>query len=380
MINAQENRRAFKGTPFYFQGSKAMQMQERMDEEEYGWTDLFEAGQVLNNPFYAEAKHGRGRRSEPFKTEDNFSVFEQWTQQKIMDAGYNPKDFIGVRSGAELDWKMTQAARQRRYRKIIDGSGWAGVASEIAGGVLNPLVLATIPFGGGLVAGGRVAAGIAAEMVMAAGAEGLSEIMLHAQQPERTMQETLSNIVLSTGFAGGLAGGLGMLSRRAGRANAKLMDDGMGEFMDRDIRAKSADTFEYNAKSKILDDIAETDEIARRERLSTGQRAPDGTFPLVKNADKSPKNLADIPVTGNRTKFFKSEKAAQKAASRIAESNPNAKLVVVETNEGFQLRQIVEFEPARDSHGVVKEFKTEKAALEYNRRSVEFGRSQCRIL
>lgn len=175
--------------------------------------DVYNAVQYLSRPDFTADPHFDFAE----KTKD--SVFFQ----------YNPDAFMGVRSEAE--WAFTEAklARERKDRERIAQGGAAGIFASIAAGVLSPTIL--IPVGGSAkaVGSGIKAAGEAAAMV-ALGAS-IQEGVLHLNQDERTLRES----VIGVSTAAALGAVLGGAIQYATKKEVQSLTDNMA-------KAATADT------------------------------------------------------------------------------------------------------------------------------------------
>lgn len=116
--------------------------------------------------------------------------------------------FIGVASREESARVKSRIRTELADRKVIQEAGWAGVASSIAAGVVDPVTIASmaVPLVGTGTRGVRIAKGVASSIALDSG----QEAFLHAEQALRTAEESLFNV----GAGALLTGALGTLATR----------------------------------------------------------------------------------------------------------------------------------------------------------------------
>jgi len=126
--------------------------------------------------------------------------------------------FVTSRSAAETEHIMRRIDQENENRETLAASGFAGVVSSIAGGLIDPTIV--LP-GGALyrTARGGVSIGRTAMSVGGAGAAaaGVAEGVLGMTQETRTREEMALNIGASTILSGLLGGGAASLLSRAER-------------------------------------------------------------------------------------------------------------------------------------------------------------------
>jgi len=116
----------------------------------------------------------------------------------------NPQAFMGVQSEAEWMFREAKIEKERKDRAAIAAGGAAGIAAALMAGVLSPTIL--LPAGGAVVGGKTVARGAAEGAMMVALGASIQEGVLHLNQDERTVSESL--IGIGAGVAlGALLGG-----------------------------------------------------------------------------------------------------------------------------------------------------------------------------
>ncbi len=116
--------------------------------------------------------------------------------------------FLTSRNRAETEAIKSRIDRELDNRRILDASGWAGIGSQMAAGLLSPTVL--LPFGT-VARGFQVGPAMAKTMMRtgawAAGGIGLQELALHSAQETRTLNESL--LAVGGGFVLGSLLGAG---------------------------------------------------------------------------------------------------------------------------------------------------------------------------
>lgn len=118
-----------------------------------------------------------------------------------LNKGYDPAIMVSARSAEEAQAFRDQIDYETEQLKIINANGW-GMAGQMFGGVFQPHVAAALPVAGKSVLGA---------MVLEAGLEAGSEMILHNMQKTRTMEESFWNVGLTAvgvGILGGAAKGI----------------------------------------------------------------------------------------------------------------------------------------------------------------------------
>ena len=118
--------------------------------------------------------------------------------------GYDPAVMVNAKSAAEAAAFRDQIDYEMQQLKIISANAW-GTAGQIFGGVFNPHVAVALPVAG---------KSVIAAMILEAGLEAGSELVLHDMQKTRTMEESFWNVGLTAagvGILGGAAKGIGAM-------------------------------------------------------------------------------------------------------------------------------------------------------------------------
>lgn len=132
--------------------------------------------------------------------------------------GYEDDANAFVHANTDLDVAHVKNAidEKRKDRETLASSGWAGFASALAVGALDPLFF--IPVGGEFVASAKLGTsalrGGLATMKAAALGMTAQETVLQASQINRSLEESATNVALGTLFAGVLGTGVGALAAR----------------------------------------------------------------------------------------------------------------------------------------------------------------------
>lgn len=129
-------------------------------------------------------------------------------------AGYEPyaDRFIGSGSAAESQRIKNRINTELANNEVIRQSGWAGVASSIAAGLVDPITIASmaVPVVGTGTRTVRIAKGIAASIAL----DSAQELVLHSEQELRTAGESVINV----GAGALLTGALGHIATRIPKA------------------------------------------------------------------------------------------------------------------------------------------------------------------
>ena len=150
-----------------------------------------------------------------FPEQPNFDLVTSMKTKGVWDTP-DKDSYVGVRSDAELDYRIQRVAKQRSDQDVLARSGWPGYVAIGAAGLADPTIF--IPFmkgataiGSALKAGALVGATVTAE-----------EVILQANQETRTAEEGLFSIAAGTVLGGVLGGAIHGLSPKA---VTKMSDD-----------------------------------------------------------------------------------------------------------------------------------------------------------
>lgn len=137
-----------------------------------------------------------------FQFDPNFTT-ERWKEKsKEIDWFDEYSDeFVGVQSEAHFDYIADRLRTDIAKRQQLASRGWSGVVAAVGAGLASPTIL--LP----LVGSARGAAAFASGAGYGLLAAGADEVVLQANRPGRTNQETAIAIGAST-VVGGLLGGL----------------------------------------------------------------------------------------------------------------------------------------------------------------------------
>lgn len=186
------------------------------------WGDIFgaafkEKNDVVNiyNRNNTEAGKAMRPHDGPVITKDIF---------KEIPAEFKGTDYVKAYAFARTPEDI-QAITERIKETIINqqtvaDAGLAGLVATVAAGIASPTIL--IPGVGalkGLSTGARVAKGIITGAALTGTAVGIQEAAIHSNQPWRTTEESLTNILASSILGGALGGAVGGLSRGVRQAH-----------------------------------------------------------------------------------------------------------------------------------------------------------------
>jgi len=141
--------------------------------------------------------------------------------------------FIYADNDQEIAEVKERIDRQKQDRQILRESGWVGMLSSMAAGILDPTVL--IPGTAGVRAattGARIAKGLGIGAGLGTTAVGTQEAVLQATQDVRTKEETLLAVAAGGvlgGILGGAIGGLSKGTRKAVENELKQVMSGVEE-------------------------------------------------------------------------------------------------------------------------------------------------------
>lgn len=121
----------------------------------------------------------------------------------------NPKAFINVKSQAQYDQVKARIEQEDANRQTLAASGAAGIAAQVAAGMLTPTTF--IPF----TAGGRGIRAVGEAMVLAAGGAAIDERTLLQNQLTTTNAEAAMSVGTSAILAGILGGAAAHLHAKA---------------------------------------------------------------------------------------------------------------------------------------------------------------------
>lgn len=133
-------------------------------------------------------------------------------------------------SDQELFALMEQDSREKKYKEILDNSGWVGTAASAAAGILDPTML--IPGIGQLRAGGamyRMASGAKSGAALGAMALGAQSSVLAATQLDVETSDAVFASVGGAVFGGVFGSALGLMNTETKRATQALIDDIMAD-------------------------------------------------------------------------------------------------------------------------------------------------------
>lgn len=158
------------------------------------WRDTLEASMFLENDVQNVLRPvPQFERQEGFDFVNSLKSRDLWDDREL---------YYGVRSDAEVDFKTTQIAQERKMQDIRARSGWLGYATDMAAGTLSPTVF--IPFLKGATGTKSVISGA---LSVAAGAAA-QEAALFASQQTRTKTQAGFSVAASL-LMGGILGGAG---------------------------------------------------------------------------------------------------------------------------------------------------------------------------
>jgi len=183
-----------------------------------GWAD------TLGAAFRAENSVGSAISAYEYRRPDeNDPDFDPFANIK----GYEQYAgrFIGANSPADVAAIKDRVTNETKDRETLHASGWKGVVSGIAAGVLDPAFLPLMFTPIGMIRAGagplRTAAATAGVGTAAATA---SELALHASQITRTPMESAFNITGAAVLSGILGGAAGAITRARFNELAKALD------------------------------------------------------------------------------------------------------------------------------------------------------------
>lgn len=139
------------------------------------------------------------RPIQTFKPQPGFDFINSLKTRGVWD---DRELYFGVKSDAEVDYKTSRIAAERRAQDIRARSGWLGYATDMAAGTLSPTVF--IPFVKGATVGGSMVKGA---ISVAAGAAA-QEAALFASQETRTKEQAVFSVAASL-LMGGILGSAG---------------------------------------------------------------------------------------------------------------------------------------------------------------------------
>jgi hypothetical protein len=281
---------------------------------------------------------------------------EAYDPYEDIDDKYLPysKDFLDVRSPDQRLMKEAQIDNQLRDREVMAKGGLKTIGWSLVAGLGDPinLPLMLLPASIAVRAGAGVARTAAVTATGGAVEAGLSEALLHSQQPVRTWEETMfamGGTVLLGGTLGGLAG-LG--TKRTMNALSQA---------DKDIKSIVDDGGMIDL-DKIDLDVTGTAGAQRvlgtLEEEGTGRLGP-GVNPLIRTL-KSP--VASARSTVNRMlrhNFFTGGNKANR-------SNPTSvETEIVRTQQGMGARYL---RTLAEGHKAMRKTGIKMKAVEFNRR------------
>lgn len=174
---------------------------------------LISGGEALGEKLEREQARTRARElgQAPYNAFEHIRGYEQWSSA-----------FRDAQTPEEVEFVKRRIDKELEDREILEAGGAAGIAAQLAAGVLDPINL--IPIGGSILKGGSILRGIARGAPTGAAAAALAEGALQASQLTRTAKESALNIG-ATAFLSGILGGaapvvreaLGDLASRVGR-------------------------------------------------------------------------------------------------------------------------------------------------------------------
>jgi hypothetical protein len=194
------------------------------------------------------------------ETDPNFDISEV-IDGDIKGSKYEPylDNFLEFKNPNQVKALKDKIDKEDENTKILDESGWTGVAWSLAAGILDPVNF--IPIGGGAYKAykaGKVAKGIA--LTAGAGTVGAttSEGILQATQETRTIEESIINIAGATLLAGVLGGSAAYISKRKFNNLAKKVE--------KDVEIETAD-IQINPETQKVEIKPETATAKNVEEL-----------------------------------------------------------------------------------------------------------------
>jgi len=158
-----------------------------------------------------------------------------FTDKTISDPNYDPIDtiigtpyeadaqsFVYADSDEEVRLVKERIDREKENRRILKESGWVGVVSAMAAGVLDPTIL--IPGTAAVKAvttGVRVAKGAVIGSALTSSAVGTQEAFLHRTQATRTANESLFAIGAAGILGGAMGGAISFLAKPVAKGVTK---------------------------------------------------------------------------------------------------------------------------------------------------------------
>jgi hypothetical protein len=189
------------------------QRPEQRDPVNWEWLDIASAGLQKHNPLSNLVSRGFKPNFEPDPEYDPWDDIE----------GYDPDSFVDVESADETQWIKEGIDQERLNNQILDDSGWSGTVSEVAGGLTNPILLASAFIPG---ANATIPLRILSEAAIAGSAEVVSEVALQNLQETRTADQSFFNIAAAAVSAGVLGGAISAYSKsQVKEINQKIVDE-----------------------------------------------------------------------------------------------------------------------------------------------------------
>ncbi|MBT3015536.1 MAG: hypothetical protein KME63_07310 [Candidatus Thiodiazotropha sp. (ex Clathrolucina costata)] len=234
--------------------------------------DIWAAGMALQNPISGAIRYGL---HPDFEETPGYNPLID----EDLD-GYDPEEFAFSRSAEETRALKRRIDYQHRDRQMLaEDDSMHGTLSSIAGAVGNPILWAPML----LAPQASIPAIIAAE----AGAEFVSESILHRQQPERTLTESAINV----GAAATVSGILGAAAQGLTKRQMKQLDEGMAQEMKRAVNLDSAGAQRVN-ETTIDDETLVGGDVVTHATIGPLGRVMRATS---LEARKIGQQLADLP-------------------------------------------------------------------------------------
>jgi hypothetical protein len=218
----------------------------------------------------------------------NFDISEV-VDGDIKGSKYEPylDNFLEFKNPNQVKALKDKIDKEDENTRILNESGWTGVAWSLAAGILDPVNF--IPIGGGAYKAykaGKVAKGIA--LTAGAGTVGAttSEGILQATQETRTIEESAINIAGATLLAGVLGGSAAYISKRKFNNLAKKVE--------KDVEIETAD-IQVNPETQKIEIKPETTTAKNVEELDAVKKYyNDILTPQLKAEGKEIPTFADF--------------------------------------------------------------------------------------
>jgi len=185
--------------------------------------------------------------------EPSFAIDESFdiTDYDLTEYGEHRHEFYGAGSEDEVKFIAGKLEQNLINKQKIDEGGALGMLSLFAAGVADPTIL--IPVAGAAYKSTKaatIASGVIRGGASAAAVEIPREALLHANQPARTLDESVLNIAAVTTLSGAISGLVGGLSKGATNPVDNVVNDVVDDLV--------SDTPRTNFTKEQADDLAES--------------------------------------------------------------------------------------------------------------------------